>query len=202
MKLPGMDENESNKSKSNSEKRKEELKKSLAKRLTAAPLIEEYDSKVFEADLKYFREWFRKQEKHMKDKYDYFYGPLSVDEEERRKINFKRKQRQKRRRPGKRILSMPERSTRRVKYSLSYSPPKRGSSIERNSSQQRFDVTIDDGPPDRESSTDHDQNDYKNFYMNFEERKDDKQGMNELMKFFYKLTTMITGPDHEYAYLR
>ena len=144
----------------------------------------------------------------MRDKYDYFYGPLSADEEERRKINGKRKQRHLRMMPmsRRRRLLAPERSTRRVKYSLSYSPPKRGSSMERNSSQQdytkRFDVTIDDGPPDRASSMDRQQNDYKNFYMNFEEKRNNKQGMNELMKFFCKLTTIITGPDHEYAYLR
>lgn len=37
--------------------------------------------------------------------------------------------------------------------------------------------------------------------MKFEEPKDHK-GLNELMTFFDKLTSMITGPDHDYMYLK
>lgn len=42
-----------------STKRRETLKKTLADRLTRPPPIKFYDSKIFETDLKYFREWFR-----------------------------------------------------------------------------------------------------------------------------------------------
>jgi hypothetical protein len=166
--------------------------------MTKPPSIKFYDSKIFETDLKYFREWFRIQEKYNKDKFDYFYGPLDPDDQKSRDINRKRLERVKRR------LSCPPRGRRSVRYSLSYSPPKRydrSSQENRHSALQRYDVAIGDDAKQNESSTDQDINDYANFYMNFEEPKD-QQGMNELMVFFDKLTAMITGPDHEYMNLK
>ena len=49
-----------------------------------------FDPNKFENDLIYFREWFRMREESLRDKYDFFYGPLSDDEEAIVKINHQR----------------------------------------------------------------------------------------------------------------
>ena len=54
----------------------------------------EYDSSIFESDLRFFREWFRMHERQNKEKFDFFYGPLTSDNEKQRLINKKRLQRQ------------------------------------------------------------------------------------------------------------
>lgn len=38
------------------------------------------DKKRFEIDLRYFVKWFRKNENRMKEKFEYFYGPILDDQ--------------------------------------------------------------------------------------------------------------------------
>ena len=38
------------------------------------------DKKRFEIDLKYFVKWFRKNENRMREKFEYFYGPILDDQ--------------------------------------------------------------------------------------------------------------------------
>lgn len=73
-----------------SAKRRESIKKKLADQLVRSPITKLYDSKIFETDLKYFREWFRVHEKLNQDKYDFFYGPMEKEEIKRREVNQKR----------------------------------------------------------------------------------------------------------------
>lgn len=146
--------------------KKEALKQEMAERMTKPPSIKFYDSKIFETDLKYFREWFRLHERENRDKFDYFYGPLDPDDQRSRDINRKRLERVKKR------LAQPALASRPVRYSLSYSPPKRYDRPREEkprSTLQRYDVAIADDAKPNESSTDQDQNDYGNFFMNFEE---------------------------------
>lgn len=132
-----------------SARKREELRKNMADRMNKPPPIKFYDSKIFETDLKYFREWFRIQEKNNKDKYDYFYGPLEPDELKRKEINQKRLDRVKKK------LASPPRG-RQLKYSISYSPPKKydkQSQTNRFSTVQRYDVTIDENAAARQNES-------------------------------------------------
>lgn len=124
---------------------------------------------------------------------------MEEEEAKRREVNQKRLERTKKQHEC-------AKKRRTVKYSLSYSPPKKlcggeASSNEnyRYSTVQRYDVTIEDTVAchvKHESSSEDNTNDYDDFYMKFDQ--DEYAQGNEVGKFLNKITTMVTGPDNGY----
>ena len=162
------------------------------------------DKKKFEIDLKYFTEWFQKNEKLIKKKYEFFYGPYSGNRQMIDNLRCRTIQTLDQNKTLKQTLQMHE--------IYQNSDPK----LKRKDRAKRVKIIVNEANHNsseglmtttkylrelHEDDHEHDNaEEIPENYMNFQDKMDTYEAISK--KFWGRLKDMICGPEHEYVILK